>query len=76
MIQTTHLGGIARAGGLAGAATQPLDQQQRFADAAAMNRLLAADVWHGQPGELRLLNAQVPADPALAAQWVLAPLQA
>lgn len=76
MIQTTHLGGIARAGGLAGAAAQPLDQQLRFADAAAMNRLLATDVWQGQPGELRLLNATVPNDPALAAQWILAPLQA
>lgn len=76
MIQTTHLGGIARAGALAGTAGQPLDRQPRFADAAAMNRLLAADVWQGQPGELRLLNAQPPHDPALAAQWVLAPLQA
>lgn len=76
MIQTTHLGGTIRASGLAGADSQPLDRQPRFADAAAMNRLLAADVWQGQPGELRLLNAQPPQDPALAAQWVLAPLQA
>ena len=76
MIPPTDPGGTTRASGLACADRQPLDRQPRFADPAAMHRLLVADVWQGQPGELRLLNAQPPHDPALAAQWVLAPLQA
>ncbi|MEW9899002.1 hypothetical protein ABWL39_10265 [Chitinivorax sp. PXF-14] len=74
MIRSANLGAAAPLGAFGGIAATPLSQLAH--DATAMNRLLATDVWRGQAGELRMLQANVPADVALAAQWVLAPLQA
>lgn len=74
MIRSANLAAAASLATLGGVG--PASLSHLASDATAMNRLLAADVWRGQAGELRMLQANVPADITLAAQWVLGPLQA